>query len=94
MAGHINVELVSADRSVWKGEAELVVARTTEGELGVMADHQPMLTVLIPGEIRIQGSNDGDFVATVGDGFFSVENNRILIVAEKVAVVDGAAASA
>ena len=42
----LHVELVAADRKVWSGEAAIVVARTTSGDIGIMADHQPLLGVL------------------------------------------------
>src|SRR6218665_1065203 len=47
------VSVVSADREVWSGEASLVVARTVEGEIGIMPGHEPMLAILAAGEVRL-----------------------------------------
>ena len=55
MARQIHVDLVSVEESVWSGEADLVVARTTEGELGVLPGHAPLLGQLAePSEVRVK----------------------------------------
>lgn len=88
----LKVELVAADQTIWSGEASAVMARTTEGELGVMPGHTPLLGVLAPGEVRVTGA-DGEVVhAQVDGGFLSVENNRVLVVAEGVSLGEAAPA--
>ena len=77
----MQVELVAADRLVWSGEATMVIARTTEGELGVLARHTPLLSVLVPGVVRITTGNE-DRLAAVDGGFISVAGNRISLLAE------------
>ena len=79
----LKVELVAADRKVWEGEATQVSARTTEGEIGVLPGHAPLLGVLAEGEIRII---DGAAVRTavVDGGFVSVNRDTVTIVAEQV----------
>lgn len=81
----LNVELVAADRKVWSGEASLVRARTTEGEIGVMPGHTPMLGVLVEGDVLIS-SPEGDQSASIDGGFFSVDHDAVTIVAETVQV--------
>ena len=49
----LQVQLVSADRPVWEGEASAVTARTTEGELGILPGHAPLLGVLVEGQVSI-----------------------------------------
>ena len=49
----LRVELVAADKAVWCGEAKLVVAKTVEGEIGLMPGHEPMLAILANGEVRV-----------------------------------------
>jgi F-type H+-transporting ATPase subunit epsilon len=77
------VELVSAEAKVWSGEAEMVVARTTEGELGVLAGHAPLLGQLAdPSQVRIK-LGDGEQVAyEVGGGFLSVTGDGVTVLAE------------
>jgi F0F1-type ATP synthase epsilon subunit len=58
----LTVTVVSATAEVWSGEASMVVARTTEGEIGILAGHEPTLGVLAAGEVRITTA-DGQFSA-------------------------------
>ncbi|WP_432564711.1 F0F1 ATP synthase subunit epsilon [Kineococcus sp. SYSU DK003] len=88
----LQVELVAADRSVWSGEASLVRARTAEGDIGIMAGHQPTLAILASGEVAISGSGAEGVTATVSGGFFSVDHDKVTIVAETVEVSSGAGA--
>lgn len=81
----LNVELVAADRKVWSGEASMVRARSTEGEIGIMPGHTPLLGVLIEGDVVIHAS-DGDQTASIDGGFLSVDHDNVTIVAESVQV--------
>jgi F-type H+-transporting ATPase subunit epsilon len=84
MATPITVELVAPDRVVWEGEAEMVIARTTDGELGVMANHIPLLGVLVDAPVRVrQGDRDVKTVNVRG-GFLSVTKEKVSILAESV----------
>jgi F-type H+-transporting ATPase subunit epsilon len=77
------VELVAADRKVWEGEADMVQARTIEGELGILPGHTPLLGVLVEGDVRIS-SGGSTSVATIDNGFLSVDRDKVIIVAEAV----------
>ncbi|HHU09184.1 MAG TPA: F0F1 ATP synthase subunit epsilon [Intrasporangiaceae bacterium] len=79
----LEVQLVAADRMVYEGEAKLVRARTLGGELGIMPGHQPLLGVLVEGEVRIN-SDAGVQIAVIDGGFLSVDQDRVTIVAEDV----------
>jgi F-type H+-transporting ATPase subunit epsilon len=83
MAGLLHVELVAADRLVWSGEATMVIARTTEGDVGILPNHAPMLSVVIEGVVDIQTDEGEIWVAAVDAGFLSVANNRISVLAER-----------
>ncbi len=78
----LQVELVSADRLVWSGAAKMVIARTTEGDVGILADHAPMLSVIIEGVVDVQTAEGETWVAAVHAGFLSVANNRVSILSE------------
>ena len=84
----LHVELVSADRTVWSGDASLVVARTTEGELGVMPGHTPILGALVSGQVRISPVSGAQVTAEIDGGFLSVEHDRVVLVAEQVSMGD------
>ncbi|MER7817046.1 F0F1 ATP synthase subunit epsilon [Streptomyces sp. NPDC087659] len=87
MAAELHVELVAADRQVWSGEANLVVARTTSGDIGVMPGHQPLLGVLESGPVTIR-TNEGTVVAAVHGGFISFADNKLSLLAEIAELAD------
>jgi F-type H+-transporting ATPase subunit epsilon len=78
----LHVELVAADRLVWSGEATMVIARTTEGDVGVLPNHAPMLSLMVDGVVDVQTADGETWVAAVDAGFLSVANNRISILSE------------
>lgn len=82
----LQVELVAADRTVWSGQATMVIARTTEGDVGVLRNHAPMLSLLVDGVIEITPVDGDDLVAAVDGGFLSVANNRVSILSEYAAL--------
>jgi F-type H+-transporting ATPase subunit epsilon len=79
----LHVELVSVEREVWSGEASMVVARTTEGEIGVLPGHAPLLGQLAEGfDVRIQQESGGELTVGVSGGFLSVTKEGVTILAE------------
>lgn len=87
----LQVELVSADSRVWSGEASMVVARTVDGEMGVLPGHAPVLSVLAAGEVRIVPVDGDKVVAEVDGGFLSVEHDRVIVASDVAALVAGSA---
>ena len=83
----LHVEVLLPDRSLWSGEAGLVIAKTIDGDIGVQTGHSPVFGILSPGSVvrirEVEGDeNPGDVVrAAVRDGFLSVTNNRVSILA-------------
>lgn len=82
MADPLHVELVSADREVWSGDAAMVVARTTEGDVGILPGHAPLLGLLADGVVEVRTSGNECYTAAVAGGFLSVANNRVSVLAE------------
>ena len=78
----MRVELVAADRLVWSGEAKMVIARTTEGDLGILPNHAPMLSTMVNGIVDVTTADGETWIAAVDEGFLSVANNRISILSE------------
>ncbi len=82
---HLHVELVAADRTVWSGDAAMIIARTLEGDIGVLRGHAPTLSLLSASVIEIQVADTNQLVvAAVDGGFLSVANDRVSILAERV----------
>ena len=104
----LQVELVVPEGEVWSGPAERVIAKTLDGDIGVLTNHTPVLGILAEGSVvRILpkespdgegGDGDGgELTAAVGGGFFSVADNRVSILAHQAQLgreVDTAAARA
>jgi F-type H+-transporting ATPase subunit epsilon len=86
----LTVELVSAERRVWSGEANFVVARTLDGELGILPGHISLLGVLAEGFIvRISGGEAGDGIEVAAHGgFLSVSNDVVTILTETAELSD------
>ena len=88
----LQVELVSADRKVWSGEASMVIARTVEGDLGILPGHAPVLAVLASGELTIRPTSGDQITVTAEGGFPSVEHARVTVVSDMAAVAAGSTA--
>lgn len=87
MATPLSVSVVSADQEVWSGEASMVVARTVEGEIGILAGHEPLLAILASGEVRMTLLDGSKIVAEAADGFLSVDNDIVTVVAREASLV-------
>ncbi len=79
----LQVELVAVERKIWSGEANMVIARTTEGELGVLPGHAPLRGELAPGGVvRIRPESGEELVVAAHGGFLSVTEKGVSILAE------------
>ena len=79
----LQVELVAVERKIWSGEATMVIARTTEGELGVLPGHAPLLGELAPGGVvTIRSESGDDLTVAAHGGFLSVTEKGVSILAE------------
>ena len=85
----IEVEIVGAEGKLWSGTARQVSAKAGEGEIGILAGHEPVLSVLKPGEVRVFPVGGGQPERwQVEGGFLSFDSNHLTIVADNV--VEGA----
>lgn len=85
----MQVDLVSVERQIWSGEAEMVVARTTDGDIGVMPGHAPLLAELKEGfAARIIAPGGSVLGVAVHGGFLSVTKEKVSILAEAAELSD------
>lgn len=85
-----HVEVVAADERLYTGEATFVIAQTTSGELGVLANHEPLLGQLVPGGfVVIDEENGTRLSAAVQGGFISITGEAVTILAESAQWADG-----
>ena len=77
----LEVKIVTAEREVLSDEADMVIAPASEGTVGILPRHAPLLTALIPGILVLKKDGQEEMMAVSG-GFLQVANNRVLILAD------------
>ncbi|MBI2170258.1 MAG: F0F1 ATP synthase subunit epsilon [Actinobacteria bacterium] len=78
----LQVELVSPERILYSGEASMVVARTTDGEIAFLPGHAPFLGALSVARVRVLLEGGGEEVAAVHGGFVEVRDNTVTILSD------------
>ena len=77
------LRVVSVERSLFEGDVEFIIANGADGELGVLARHAPLMTILKPGPLRIQETIGGpEELLFVGGGFMEVLPDRVTVLAD------------
>jgi F-type H+-transporting ATPase subunit epsilon len=83
VAKQLHVEVVAVEEKIWSGEAEMLVARTTEGEIGVLPGHSPLLGLLKePSQVRVKMGGGEQLTYDVSGGFLSIDANGVTVLAE------------
>jgi F-type H+-transporting ATPase subunit epsilon len=78
----MQVEVVSADKVVWSGRSSNVVAKTTDGDIGILPGHAPVLAVLQPSAVVIFTEDNQREIIAVDGGFISVSQGRVSVLSE------------
>jgi F-type H+-transporting ATPase subunit epsilon len=78
----LNVSVVAVDRSVWVGPAKSIVAKTPEGEIGILPGHEPVLSLLVNGVVRIEPTEGAKVAIAVHGGFVAMDTDNVRILAE------------
>jgi F-type H+-transporting ATPase subunit epsilon len=82
----MHVELVEPEGEIWAGEAEMIIARTLDGEIGLLTNHAPVIGILAEGstvQIRPDEQGNADVFAAVTGGFLTMSDNRVSILARQ-----------
>ncbi len=79
----LRIGVVSPEREIWSGEADMVIAKTVDGEIGIMPGHAPVLGILVEGGVLRVKREDGELVAAVHGGFISVAGDDVSVLAEQ-----------
>ncbi|HEY1992722.1 MAG TPA: F0F1 ATP synthase subunit epsilon [Gammaproteobacteria bacterium] len=91
---HIHVDIVSAEREIFSGEADMVFAPAEQGELGIAPRHAPLLTRMKPGVVRVQ-ADGAEQVFYVSGGILEIQPHVVTVLsdtAQRAADIDEAAA--
>jgi F-type H+-transporting ATPase subunit epsilon len=97
----LRVELVAPDGEIWAGRARMVIAKTLDGDMGILTGHSPVLGILAEGSlVRIvdpeggEGAPAGDVLAAVSSGFLAVADDRVSILSREAQLASRVDASA
>lgn len=83
----MNVDVVSAEAGLHSGEASMVVARSLEGEIGILPGHQPVLLALGPSPVRVRQPDGDEVVVAVHNGFLEFRENQLTVLADVAELV-------
>ncbi|MFV1999966.1 MAG: F0F1 ATP synthase subunit epsilon [Acidimicrobiia bacterium] len=88
MPKDFQVDIVTPEAVIWSGTAHMVVARTTEGDIGVLADHEPTMAALATGAVTI---HHGDTVTAAGihGGFLQIFKNQVTLLTDSAQLTEG-----
>ncbi|GHS88044.1 F0F1 ATP synthase subunit epsilon [Cellulomonas hominis] len=78
----LEVDLVAADGTIWSGEARMVSAPASDGEIGILVGHTPVLSVLRRGEVRVTPADGPVQRWVVEGGFLSVDDDQVTVVVD------------
>src|SRR3989337_3095757 len=93
MARHFHLDIVSPEAIVWSGEAEMLLTRTTEGEIGILADHEPTMAALATGSAQIHAGGEVITLAIHG-GFLQIFRNDVTLLTDRAEIAAGDKAQA
>ena len=78
----IHVDVVSAEESIWSGEARFVALPGESGELGIFPRHTPLITRIKPGSVRIEMADGGEEFIFVAGGILEVQPDRVTVLSD------------
>lgn len=82
MVSTLHVDVVSAEKEVFSGEAHFVVLPGESGELGIMPGHTPLISRIKPGAVRIQMADGSEELVFVAGGLLEVQPKRVTVLAD------------
>ena len=89
MAKPFSLEIVSPEAIVWSGRAEMLVTRTTEGEIGILADHEPTMAALATGSSVIHAEGGERITLAIHGGFLQIFRNEVTLLTDRAEVAQG-----
>ena len=82
MSNLIQVDIVSAEKEIFSGEAQMVFAPAAMGEVGISPGHAPLVTRMTPGEVRVKDSNGNELAFYVSGGLLEVQPRIITVLSD------------
>ena len=84
----LNLEIVTSEKRAYSGSARMVVVPGAEGELGILPDHMPLMTQILPGEVQVTTESGEELFLAVGEGFVEVCLDRVSVLTD-MAIEEG-----
>ncbi len=82
MSNTIQVDIVSAEKEIFSGEAQMVFAPAVMGEVGISPGHAPLVTKMIPGEVRVKDNNGNELAFYVSGGLLEIQPRIITVLSD------------
>lgn len=79
----MKVNIVAADRPIWSGTAYSVIIPASNGQMGILPEHEPVLTVIEHGSVRVKSTSGHQHVFTVTDGFAAFDSNSLTVAVDR-----------
>ena len=89
MANTFQVDVVSPEETVWSGTATFLLAKTPEGELGIMANHEPLMGSLVTGAVIVEAEDGARTTIGVHGGFLQVLDNQVTLITDRAQITAG-----
>ncbi|MEO7803407.1 MAG: F0F1 ATP synthase subunit epsilon [Actinomycetota bacterium] len=84
----LNVQVVSPEEALFTGEAEFILARTVEGEIGILPGHSPVLAQLTASKVKVRPVGGADQIFDIAGGFMTVKDNQVIILTDQIQEVE------
>lgn len=84
----LEVEVVSPEQALFSGEAEFVLARTVDGEIGILQGHSPVLAQLAPSKVKVRPLGGAEQSFDIAGGFMTVKDNKVIILTDQIQEVE------
>jgi len=88
MGKKFRLQVVTPDLTFFDGETDMVILRTTEGEIGILYGHEPLVAPLNIGSMRVRQDDESFRIAACSSGFFTVNNNVVTVVVDSAEWVE------
>lgn len=89
MAKLFTVDVVTPEAIIWEGEADFLVARTVEGEIGILADHEPTMAALATGAVEINTASGDRVTVGIHGGFLQIFQNQVTLLTDRAELSTG-----
>ena len=89
MANTFQVDVVSPEATVWSGTATFLLAKTPDGELGIMANHEPLMGALVTGAVVVEAEDGDRTTIGVHGAFLQVLENQVTLITDRAQIVTG-----